>query len=114
MDLNAAFRAAHARMAVGDYAGAERRYLALVSQKPAWAWHNLAAAYAATHRFEAAADALRQAIAADPNQAISEYLLGVNLMRLGRFAEGWPLMEARHRAGVTSNWPRMACPMWQG
>jgi hypothetical protein len=114
MELDEAFRAAHACMAAGDYAEAERRYLALVDRKPEWAWHNLAAVHIATHRFEAAVDALRRALQAAPGQAASAYLLGVNLMRLGRYAEGWPLMEARHKAGVTANWPRMACPMWRG
>lgn len=115
MSIDQLFNQANAAFLARDYAGAERRYRALTRLKPAWAWHNLGVVYAATRRFAEAEAAYSQALAADPRSAATRFTLGTLLMGDGRYAEGWPLMEARREA-VSENTavPTVGCPEWQG
>ena len=115
MSIDQLFKQANAAFQAGDFAGAERRYRALTRLKPGWAFHNLGAVHVAQGRFAEAEAALGQALAADPANPDSRNSLGRLLMGAGRYAEGWPLMEAR-RDGPRSRAPRPAvgCPEWQG
>jgi hypothetical protein len=115
MSIDALFREANSRQMAGDFAGAERRYRALIKLQPLWAYHNLGALYLKLGRDEEAEIALRAALRADPASAATRHALGVLLLRLGRYEEGWPLYEARREnlaAKLTR--PTLPYPAWQG
>jgi hypothetical protein len=54
----------------------------------------------------------REVLAADPTNHGARQRLAYFLLRGGRFAEGWPLFEARIPAGAAK--PRLAFPEWTG
>src|SRR4051794_38601103 len=115
MSLDQLFSQAHAAKRAGDFAGAERRYRALTRLKPEWAWHNLGVLYVAMRRFAEAERAFGPALAAAPDQADSRHSLGMLLMGEGRYAEGWPLMEARRQVpALKIVRPTVGCPEWRG
>jgi hypothetical protein len=115
MSIDLMFKQANAAYRAGDFAGAERRYRALTRLKPGWAFHNLGALYVATRRFAEAEAAFQQALAADPANADSRHSLGMLLMGDGRYAEGWPLMEARRQVpALKIVQPTVGCPEWRG
>ena len=115
MSIDLMFSQANAAYRAGDFAGAERRYKALTRLKPTWAWHNLGALYVATKRFAEAEAAFRQALAADPVNVDSRHSLGMLVMGEGRYAEGWPLMEARRLVpALKIIQPTVGCPEWRG
>ncbi|MEO8113272.1 MAG: tetratricopeptide repeat protein, partial [Phenylobacterium sp.] len=115
MSVDLAFRQANAAMRAGDFAEAERQYLALVDEKPLWALHNLGALYVAAGRFADGEAAFRQALEVDPAAPLPRHALGMLLMAAGRYAEGWPLMEARRDIpGMKIPSPAVACPEWRG
>ena len=105
-------RAADAHRA-GDLAAAERGYLALGAM-PA-ALHNLGVLYAATGRFDEAERSLRRALALEPDFAPARHALALELLAQGRYAEAWPLYEARRRIpGLRTPNPQMRIPEWRG
>ena len=109
------FRQANAAQLAGDWAEAERRYRALVELKPSWAFHNLGVVYMATGRLEEAEAAFRAALGADPAQAATRHSLSMLLLGEGRYAEAWPLYEARREvAGLKINHPKLPYPEWRG
>src|SRR5438270_7228334 len=115
MSLDARFREANALHLAGDFAGAERRYLALTELQPLWAYHNLGVVYSKQGRDAEAEAALRTALQADPASAATRHMLGMLLLRLGRYGEGWPLYEARRAnplAKITR--PSLRYPEWRG
>jgi tetratricopeptide (TPR) repeat protein len=100
---------ARARLRAGDYLGAERlcRRLVELDRGAADAWSLLGEALLAQRRAAEAADALRQAVAARPDQADGHYQLGVALGRLGQpeaaaasYREAARL-DPRHAAALT-------------
>ncbi|RAK59961.1 hypothetical protein DJ021_09170 [Phenylobacterium hankyongense] len=98
---------------VGDLAAAERGYLALGAM-PA-ALHNLGVLYAATARFDEAERSLRGALALEPDFAPAQHALALELLAQGRYAEGWPLYEARRRIpGLRTPNPQMRIAEWRG
>jgi hypothetical protein len=114
MSIDQLFSQANAAYRAGDFAGAERRYRALTKLKPNWAFNNLGAVYVAMGRFDEAESAYRSALVAEPGSPDARAALGRVLMGAGRYAEGWPLMEARRdRVGAAAK-PVVGCPEWQG
>lgn len=115
MSVDLMFKEANAAHLAGDWAEAERRYRALTELKPSWAYHNLGVVYVATGRLDKAEAALRAAMAADPAQPATKHSLGMLLLSLGRYAEGWPLYEARREvAALRINRPNPPYPEWRG
>jgi hypothetical protein len=115
MSLDALFKQANAAQLAGDWAKAERLYKGLTKLKPSWAWHNLAVLYVASARLSEAEPAFRAALQAEPGLAEARRGLGMLLLRLGRYEEGWPLFEARRFvAGSKAPRPRVAYPEWDG
>ena|SRR6185312_4827296 len=109
------FKEANAAHLAGDWAEAERRYRALAALKPSWAYHNLGVVYVTTGRLAEAEAALRAALAADADQAATKHSLGMLLLSLGRYAEGWPLYEARREVpALKINRPNPAYREWRG
>jgi hypothetical protein len=87
------FEEAAAAHQAGDFATAERGYLAFPTSKNAV--YNLATLYRHTGRFEEAVAAYRLIIAQYPQVASARRCLAVCLLSLRRYAEAWPLYEAR-------------------
>lgn len=56
-------------------------------------------------RFADAEQAYRAALAANPSDARAQFNLAVLLLRQGRYAEAWPLYEARFAAGLKEPTP---------
>jgi hypothetical protein len=115
MSLDQLFKQANAALRAGDFAGAERRFRALTKLKPNWAFHNLGALYVAMGRLAEAEAAFRQTLAVDPVNQDTRSSLGRLFMAQGRYAEGWPLMEARrYRPGTSVRTPNVSYPEWKG
>jgi len=90
---------------------AEACYRRSLDWKPHLALSNLGAILRTTGRLDEAEAALRQAIALDPHAPGPHYSLGMVLLQLGRWAEGWAEYEARH-AILTR--PTAPFPEWRG
>ena len=59
----------------------------------------------------------RQALTISPNYADAKFNLAALTLGTGRFAEGWPLYEARYDEKMESRSsipPNVRCPQWQG
>jgi hypothetical protein len=115
MSIDALFRQANALQTAGDFAGAERRYRALLHLRPLWAHHNLGVVSVKTGRFQQAEQEFRAALAIDPDAPGPRHSLGMLLLAGGRFDEGWREYEARRGVrGLTISEPHVACPEWRG
>jgi Flp pilus assembly protein TadD len=78
------------------------------------AWHNLGSSLSAIGgRTAEAADALRKAVALDPNQALPRLNLGTALLKLGDFENGWREYEHRWYCGAAAT-VRRPLPQWDG
>jgi hypothetical protein len=109
------FKQANAAQLAGNWPEAERRYRALTRLKPLWAYHNLGVVYVATGRFVEAETAFRTALSVEPTAPAPRYGLGMLLLADGRYAEGWPLYEARREIPqLRTNRPKLAYPEWRG
>jgi len=103
--------AAHQR---GDFARAERGYRGLIRSKPIEAQHNLGLVLGAMGKFKAAEAAFRDVLAVAPHPG-SRYALAELLLAEGRYAEGWPLLEARRDVPeMKIPRPDPGFPEWQG
>ena len=115
VSLDLMFKQANAAQRAGAWSEAERRYRALTRLKPLWAYHNLGVCYVATGRFKEAEAAFRAALEVDPTCAPPRHSLGMLLLADGRYAEGWPLNEARREIpGLQIALPNLPYPEWQG
>jgi hypothetical protein len=115
MSIDALFRQANSLHLAGDFAGAERRYRALTKLKPLWAYHNLGVIYSKLGRNEEAEIALRKALESEPASAATRHTLGMVLLRMGRYHEGWPFYEARRKnLDVELTRPDLPYPEWRG
>ncbi len=85
--------------------------LALAPEMPS-AWSNLGALLAAMQRETEAERCYRHAIALDGDYANARYNLAYLLLRQGRLAEGWQMLEARPQPTVFGAYFRF--PRWQG
>ncbi|WP_374467967.1 hypothetical protein [Phenylobacterium sp.] len=61
-----------------------------------------------------AEQAFRQALELEPGRAVSTHGLGLALLGQGRLAEGFPLLEARHRIPQRAARPPLPFPRWSG
>lgn len=90
---------------------AEACYRKIMDWRPEWTLGNLAVILRSTGRLDEAEGVLREALSGAPDSAGLQHTLGMTLLQLGRYAEGWPYYEARHRF-----LPRPTAPFreWQG
>lgn len=72
---------------------------------------NLAVILRITGRLEEAESLLRPLVAAHPEKPHLRHTLGMVLLQLGRYAEGWRFYEARHE--ITPR-PQPPLPLWRG
>ncbi|MBS4098403.1 MAG: tetratricopeptide repeat protein [Sulfuricella sp.] len=75
-------------------------------------WSNLGVLLACLRRDEEAEECYCTALALDGNYAKARFNLSYLLLRQGRYAEGWPCLEAR--VDYTNLTTRLDCPRWQG
>lgn len=111
--MSNAFERAVAAHRAGDFKAAEQGYLEFPNYSRAL--HNLGVLYGADGKFEQAEISFRRALAIAPDYAPSRLALARHLLAQGRFAEGWPLHEARRQdPGGYIPQPRFEFPEWQG
>ncbi len=106
---------AHARRWIEAEAG-YRLAIRLKPESPA-THSNLGVMLANCRREAAAEKSFRRALALDPGYQLARLNLGFLLLRQGRFAEGWPLHEARYDRDLPDNGiaiPELAFPRWRG
>lgn len=89
----------------------DRRVLALAPASPS-AWSNLGALLAALQRETQAERCYRHAIALDGAYAYARYNLSYLLLRQGRLAEGWRMLEARPQPTAFGDYFHFS--RWQG
>jgi hypothetical protein len=65
-------------------------------------------------RFDEAETVCREVLREHPGDPTAERQLGFLLMRFGRYAEGWPLLEARMRIPGDRRRPDLPTPEWDG
>jgi len=92
---------------------AEAIYRQITDSKSSLALNNLGVVLRATGRLEEAEAVLRRAVAAEPHRASPRFMLGMTLLGLGNYAEGWRYFEAR-RTVHPSRLPPLPFPEWQG
>lgn len=98
----------------GDFEAAAEFLSRAAEAEPFRAPFNLAITLEALERHAEAEAALRAALRARPTEARAAFGLGNLLLAQGRFAEGWPLYEARrHIEGLTPK-VDLGCPEWRG
>lgn len=90
---------------------AEACYRRAVGWRRDWALGNLGVVLRITGRLDEAEAALREAHAVDPNGLNIRHTLGMTLLQLGQYAEGWAMYEARHQLLPR---PTAPLPEWQG
>jgi len=109
--MESIFQEGVAHQKAGRLAEAEACYRRAASWRPGWTLHNLGVILRITGRLEEAEAVLRQAVAAAGDEPHPRHALGMTLLQLGRWAEGWALYEARHRILPR---PTAPFPEWQG
>lgn len=90
---------------------AARAALELAPESPS-AWSQLGVLLACVKREQEAEQCYRHALALDPEHARARFNLAYVLLRQGRFAEGWPLLEARWQFDAFAH--TFTCPRWNG
>lgn len=93
--MESVFQEALAHQVAGRLEEAEALYRQIVSWRPSWVLGNLGVILRITGRLEEGAAVLREAHAADPHNLQIRHTLGMTLLQLGRYAEGWRHYEAR-------------------
>jgi len=84
---------------------------ALAMKRTTSTLHNMAVILEAVGRFEDAIDYALEAVRIDDTDDRATALLAESLLRMGRFAEGWPLY-IKNRASM--DWCKMFLPEWEG
>lgn len=110
------FETAFAHHLAGRLWDAEALYRLLIAQKGAEApaaRNNLLGLLRDAARWPEYEAELRAALADEPRNARFAYLLGCHLLAEGRWAEGWPLYEARRALGGAVA-PALPIPEWDG
>jgi tetratricopeptide (TPR) repeat protein len=110
--MEAQFQRALALQTAGRLDEAEALYRRIVDFKPQWTLTNLGVILRTTGRLDEAETTLRAALAADPENASARHSLGMTLLQLGRYAEGWALYEARRQLHPAAEPPSL--PEWRG
>ena len=101
---------------LGDPEGAIGHYQTVLQQEPnyALAEMNLGVALTALNRHHDAILAYDRALAADPTFVEAQYRRSLQLLRLGRFDEGWPQHETRWDCASHMSKPYADKPYWTG
>src|SRR3954471_23018351 len=105
------FEAAAAAHLAGDFETAERGYLAFPTSRNAL--YNLARLYRETGRLDDAERAFGVIVAQHPGFALARRGLAMTLLAQRRYAEAWPLYEAR-REVLDLVAPAAGYPEWRG
>ena len=94
---------------------AERLYRALQAATPSPAAAlNLGLLLEDGRRWDEAEAVYRDALKRDPKDPVAQRQLAFLLLRLGRYAEGWPYYEARMAKAGDNRKPSLSFPEWQG
>jgi tetratricopeptide (TPR) repeat protein len=110
--MEAVFQQALAHHQAGRLDEAEPLYRQAAAWKPEWTLGNLGILLRTTGRLAEAETVLREALRAAPENAPVRQSLGMTLLQLGQYPEGWRLYEARHEIRPPANPPPL--PRWQG
>lgn len=96
------------------HADAEALYLAALQADPGSvrAWTHLGVLLATGKREDEAEQCYRTALGLDPDAAEARFDLAYLLLRQGRYAEGWPCLEARDWYAPIER--SLGLPRWQG
>ena len=100
-----------AHQKAGRFEEAEACYRQVVAWNPSWVLGNLGVILRTTGRLDEAEAVLREAMVANPAHAKTRHTLGMTLLQLGKYAEGWALYEARHEM---LHRPTAAFQEWKG
>lgn len=109
--MESIFQEGLAHQKAGRLEAAEACYRQTVGWNRAWSLGNIGVICRITGRLDEAEQALREAIRADPANLNLRHTLGMTLLQLGRYAEGWAHYEARHQILPR---PTAPFPEWQG
>jgi hypothetical protein len=109
--MESIFRQGVAHQKAGRFDEAEACYWQAIDWKRPWVLGNLGVIYRITGRLEEAEAVLREATALDPANPQPRHTLGMTLLQLGKYAEGWAFYEARHQLLPR---PTAPFPEWQG
>ena len=106
---------------MGRDGDAERLYKLLIARapeepgaNPALAFYNLGMLYRRIGRVEEAVDPLRRAAEADPKNPWIRFSLGMVLLSLGKFEEGWAFYDARGELPERRGARPAGVPEWRG
>jgi hypothetical protein len=113
MTYDEAIQRAYAAMQAGDGEQAEQIYRSLIRQIPGGpAASSLGFMLSEQGRTAEAEAVFAAGLAATPDYAKLRWNYGFHLLREGRWAQGWPLYEARE---ARRNWqPNLSFPEWDG
>lgn len=100
-----------AHQKAGRLEEAEACYRRITDWRPEWTLVNLAVVLRITGQLDEAEAVARRAMAVAADNAGLRHTLGMTLLQLGRYAEGWPLYEARHEFLPR---PTAPFPEWRG
>jgi hypothetical protein len=108
--------AAYAELAGSRFGSAVRALQQLAADHPAShaAQHACGAVLSNLGQAAAAEPYLRRALALDPQSPASQVALAFALLALGRYAEAWPLYEARYELAAGPAKPVLPIPEWRG
>jgi len=109
--MSAQFDEGTAHYAAGRLEEAEACFERALDDDRMRALQNLGVIYRATGRLDAAEAALREALVLRPGEVFTRYTLGMTLLQLGQYAEGWEHFEARHALLSRVTAP---LPEWRG
>jgi len=109
--MESMFHQGVAHQKAGRFEEAEACYREAMAWKPSWVLGNLGVIYRITGRLEEAEAVLRKATALEPANPQPRHTLGMTLLQLGKYAEGWAYYEARHQLLPR---PTAPFPEWQG
>nr|WP_315394669.1 tetratricopeptide repeat protein [uncultured Duganella sp.] len=90
---------------------AARMALELAPESPS-AWSQLGVALACVKREREAEECYRRALEIDEDYSRAQFNLAYILLRQGRFADGWPLLESRWHFDSLAQ--PFNCPPWEG
>ena len=110
--MESLFREALAHHKAGRLDEAEALYRRAAGWRPAWTLGNLGVLLRITGRLDEAEAVLREALASETGNAPVRHSLGMTLLQLGQYAEGWRHYEARHELTPLASPPPL--PLWRG
>ena len=109
--MESLFNEAAALHQAGRLDEAEAIYRRIFGWRPEATAGNLGVILRITGRLEEAEAVLREALAGAPQNKALRHTLGLTLLQLGQYAEGWRLYEARHEFRPR---PTAPYPEWKG